>query len=410
MGYFYIVLLMFVALSYCYDYKKFVSLKGFWLVVMWIIAVCVAAFRYRLGVDSVMYEHEYPEMPTLSQLWDYRFEESRYQVLYIVFTAISRSISSDFFCFQIFHALYVNTIIFWFYNKYTKHTFTALSLYFLMLYIPFNMEVLRESLAVTTFLLAWPMFKQGKWIWYYAICFVAIGFHISAILTFILPVFWMPWLRQFFVFGKRTVIICILLFVVGFMIQKQFFDILQGLSLTDNFAERAQAYKGNELGGAALNLNGSIGYLLKFAIYPLLAIYFLNKRKSALNNVDDAELRKEEYMSMWNVYVACAALLITIFHRYNNYMAPFTFLIIADWAFGSMKFGKVVWRYKYYMWVLIFIPLFFIHIYSNFYGSLNKSGTLKQGMIYAPYSSRLDPEEDIDREKAFRYINPWRHY
>lgn len=407
MGYFYIVLLMFVALGYCYDYKKHTSLKGFWLAVMWLIAVCVAAFRYRMGVDSVMYEHEYPDMPTLAQLWDYKFSDSRYQPLYILFTAISRSISSDFFCFQLLHAVYINTIIFWFFRKYTRHTFTALSLYFLMLYLTFNMEVLRESLAVATFLLAWPMFRKGKWIWYYVICLVSLGFHLSAVLTFFIPLFWLPGLRQFFVLGRRTLVIFALIIGIGFIIQDKLFDVLSGISM---FEERANAYEEDTLGGAAQNAKGIAGYLLKYAIYPLLALYFLKKRKGNAAKGGVEELDKEEYMSMWNVYTTLLTMFITIFHRYNNYLAPFTILIIADWAFSSLSVGKVIWRYKYYIWIMIFLPLFAIHIYTNFYGSLNKSGTLKQGAIYAPYKSRLNPEEDRTREKAFRYINPWRKY
>lgn len=419
MAYFYIILFMFVALAYCYDYKKFTLMRSFWFIFSWFVLVCVAAFRYRLGIDSVMYEHEYPDMPTLAGLLDYKFADSRYQPLYIVFTAICRSISEDFTCFQIFHALYINTLIFWFFRKYAKHTFVALSLYYLMLYFTFNMEVLRESLAIATFLLAWPMFKQGKWIWYYVICLVAFGFHISAILTFFLPVFWLPGLRQLFVLGKRTIIICAILFTVGLVIQTQFFDILNAMSMSENFAERTEAYKDDKLGGAALNLYGSLGYLLRYALYPLLAIYFIKKlRKTRYEDEDEErdenekaeEIAKEEYMSMWNIYITCITLLITIFHRYNNYLAPFTFLMIADWAFNPMVFGKKIVHFKYYAWVAIFVPLFFMQIYSTFYGSLNKSGTLKQGMVYAPYKSRFNPEEDRDREKAFRFINPWRTF
>lgn len=197
--------------------------------------------------------------------------------------------------------------------------------------------------------------------------------------------------------------------------QKQFFDVLKMLSLTEGFKERAEAYKGDELGGASLNINGAIGYLLRYAVYPVVAIYFIKKSKnrgSSLrsNKKEKQTLAKEEYMSMWNIYMACAALLITIFHRYNNYLAPFTYLIIADWAFSSLRIGQKVWRYKYYAWVIAFIPMFAMNIYSNIYGALNKSGTLKQGMLYGPYKSRLDPQEDKNREKAFRYINPWRKF
>lgn len=410
MAYYYIILAMFALLAYVYDYRKITPMRNFWLVVMGLIVIGIAGFRYRLGVDSVLYEHEYPDMPTIARLADYKFSDTRYQPLYIVFTAICRSISDDFTCFQIIHAVYVNTVVFWFFNKYTKHTFMGLALYFLVLYIPFNMEVLRESLAIATMLLAWPMFKQGKWIWYYLICAVAFGFHLSAIISFFLPIFWLPGLRQLFVFGKRTAIICILLLAVGFTIQKQFFDIINILSMSDNFADRTEAYKNDELGGTALNLNGVVGYLIRFALYPLMALYFIKKNQLRKRKKRDKEMAKEEYMTMWNIYMACITLLITIFHRYNNYFAPFSFLIIADWAFSPLSIGKRVAKLKYVMWVIIFLPLFTLQIYSSFYGSLNRSGTLKQGMIYAPYKSRFNPEEDRNREKAFRYINPWRHF
>lgn len=412
MGYFYIVLFMFIVLAYYYDYKKFTSLRSFWLVVMWITAVCIAAFRYRMGVDSVMYEYEYPEMPTLSQLWNYKFSDSRYQPLYIIFTAIPRTFSKDFFGFQLFHAIVVNGVLFWFFNKYTRHVFTALSLYFLTLYFLLNMEVLRESLAVSVFLLAWPFFERKKWILYYIVCTIAVGFHISAILMYLLPVFWLPGLRQLFVFGKRTLIIIALLFGIGFFIQKYFFDFLTVLNLTDNIQERVDAYKDNDLGGSAMSIAGSVAYLVKFAIYPLMALYFISHKKRLRRRFGDnkVDIDPKEYMTMWNVYIACLTLFITIFHRYINYFSPFGILVISDWAFSSVAMGKRIWRYKYYFWVIVFVPLFSLHIYTSFYGSLNKSGTLKRGMIFAPYKSRINPEEDPNREKAYRYINPWRKF
>lgn len=412
MTYIYIILSAFVVLSYVYDYRGVRQMRFFWMVIMWLVLVGIAGLRYRLGVDSVAYEYEYPDLPDLSQLEYFKFDQTRYQPLYIVFTAICKSISADFVLFQLAHALVVNTVFFWFFNKFTKHSFTALTLYFLILYFPLNMEVMRESLAVSMFLLAWPMFKQGKWLWYYAFCLVALGFHLSAIITFIFPLFWFPWLRQFFILGKRTVLILVILFAGGIAIASQFFDMLGLLSESDAFADRVQNYKDSKLGGMALNINGMLGYFFRYGLYPLMALYFLKKSNKGRvhNKTEKLEMAKEEYMTMWNIYITCFALLITIFHRYNNYLAPFTFLMIADWAFSNISLHGRRVRFKYYAWVIVLLPLFFMQIYSLFYVSLNQSGTLKQGYIYAPYSSRLNPVEDENRERAYRYLNPWRKF
>lgn len=406
MAYFYIILFTFVVLAYFYDYREFTMLREFWLVVMWGVLVCVAGFRYHVGLDSRFYEYEYGSMPNLVEIWDYDFGKSRYQPLYLLFVAVARSLSSDFMWFQVLHAIFVNTIFFWFFRRYTRHTFVGLSLYFLMVYIPFNMEVLRESLAVGFFVLAWPSFLREKWWKYYLLCIIAFGFHISAVITFILPIMWMPFFRKFFRFGKRTVIICAILSVIGLLTYKYFFDILKGLSFMTAINDRVSVYSQSKMGEMALNFNGVIVNLARNAFYPLLALYFMKKEKKRgeMTAEEEAVFAKEEYITIWGVYMIVFSIFIFILTRYNNYFLPISIVVISDFAFSKIKRGAI--RPKYYTWVLLFIPLFFFQIYIVAFSKLNKSTKYDIGMIYS-YNSQFAPQDKRETEEAYRYLNSW---
>ena len=402
MAYYYIILSMFIMLAYFYDYRKLTLMRGFWLVMMWLILVCVAGFRYHVGFDSRYYEYEYPDMPTLLTLADYDFSDTRYQPLYIVFTAIARTISKEFMCLQLLHALCLNTVIFWFFSKFTRHTFVALSLYFLMLFIPFNFEVLRESLAVSLFLLAWPYFLKQKWIKYYILVFIAFGFHISAAATFLLPLLWCTKIRHILMYGRRTIVLCAILAGVGLIVYQNFFEILKGLSFLSMFSERIDLYSGNDMGGMALNVNGVIVNLTRDAVYPLLAIYFLQKRLKyrEVGQEERDTLLKEEMVSMCGVYIVVLSIFIFILTRYNNYFLPVSILLVSDFVYSSVPKKRKNVRLNAFIWWMIFLPLFFMQAYNVTFTKLNPP-RYTIGMIYS-YNSQFNPQNKKEVEEAYR--------
>ena len=393
---------MFAFLAYVYDYRKLTLMRGFWLVLMWLILVCLAGFRYHVGLDSRYYEYEYPDMPTLMTLADYDFSDTRYQPLYIVFTAIARTISKEFMYLQLMHAFCLNTVIFWFFNKFTRHTFVALTLYFLMLFIPFNFEVLRESLAVSLFLLAWPYFLKQKWIPYYILVAIAFGFHISAAVTFLLPLLWVTKIRHLLMYGKKTIVLCAILVGLGLIVYQNFFEILKGLSFLSMFSERIDLYSGNEMGGMALNVNGVIVNVTRDAVYPLLAIFFL-QRKLKYREVSPEErsiLQKEEMVSMCGVYTVILSIFIFILTRYNNYFLPVSLLIISDFVFSGVPKKKTTVRLNAFLWGIIFLPLFFMQAYNVTFTKLDPP-RYNIGMIYS-YNSQFNPQNKKEVEEAYR--------
>ncbi len=387
-------------LIYYYDWGGHYKERLFWFVLTLVIMICVTGLRYRIGTDSIRYENEYKEYPTLGELKAEHFKSTRYAPLYILFNSLCRTITPEFMLVQFMVSIFINSVVFWFLYKNTRHIFFGAFLYYIFLYLNLNTEVLREAMAVGMFLLSWPFFQKGRWWAYYPIIAVACLFHVSAFVLLLLPVVTIPGIRYFFTFGKRTWIICIVLLGLTFAVKAYFFDFIQVIALTENMAERAEVYSKKDIGGAIFNFFGFISQFIRVIIYPLIAMLFIQRaRKAAHERIND----KKEMVSLVSVYFGIMTIGIAILLRYNNYFLPFSFIVISNWAFSNLHFHKKTYRLKLFYWSLIFLPLVSVQIYSAYFANFNSSGTLKAYMVYYPYYHRLDPQEDPDRESLIRY-------
>lgn len=429
-----IVLILLFAGVYAFDYRKY---RTFFPVSYWgmfVILVVVAGLRYRIGTDSVVYESVYESFPKLWELTRYNFGTTRFEPGFIIFSSLTRSISPDFMLLQFFISIIVNGVIFWFILKNTSHRFFALTLYYIMLYLNLNTQVLREALAVSLFLLAWPAFRDGKWIWYYVLTLLASSLHTSALFTLLIPLFCLPGIKSIFVLGKRTIIICLLLVALGTYIQQRFSEIFTMIAFNDRLLDRVEEYSHSGMGGRLVNINGIIRLTLQYILYPIIALYFIGKgmaynrrklRKEILEAQEDgepiqeneeaemiSEAKKEkkdferwQIMTMLGVYMMVFSIPIFIFTRYFNYFGMFCIASIATWTFSKMVVNGKKVRLNPAYWVILFIPFFYFNIYVNYNAPVNKSGTMKQYQIFYPYYTRLEPKMDEKREAIYRYWN-----
>lgn len=377
-----------------------------------IALVLIAALRYRLGTDSVTYENGYIDFPSIWELEKFKFSAIRYEPGFLAFASIPRSISSDFTLFQFFHAFVVNLVIFWFIKSNSTHRFLYLTLYFIVMYFNLNMQVLRESLAVCCFLLAWPAFRDGKWLLYYLLTLLACTFHTSAFLLLMLPLFCLPGIKQFFVFGWRTLFISLFIVVVGLYIQSRFSAVFSAMAFTQRIMDRVNEYANNEFGSNKLNILGVIVVFLRICLYPLVALYFFNLRmklrygkKKLLELQEKKQKRRDErfvMMVLLCIYFSLFAVPMFIFGRYFNYFGLFALGAVASWAFSKLQVSGKTYRLKFATWIIILFPYIGLNLYS-YNSAATKSGQLKDYMIYYPYNHRFDPERDSNREQIFRY-------
>lgn len=393
-----IPLLLIIFGIYKYDYRKKVIGKSVLYVLIGILLVIIAGWRYRLGSDTIYYNYYFSKIPLLSELKPSDFSTTRFAPGFVVFTSFCKTLIDDVVFFQLLESLIINTAVFYFFWKNTSNVFVAILFYSLINYTDLNMEVMREALAVSVFLFSWPFLKQGKWILYCLMVLLASSFHISAMPFIFLPLIYLPVIRSFFTFGTRTWIICGVLIFVSFAIRLFFIDFIRAIAVSETVIERADAYSKDNMGGLkVLNLNGIIPVLVKLVIYPGMAIYFLNKnRKSPW---------KMEILSVLSMYIGVLSIGIFILARYNNYVIFFSYALLSDWMFTDLKINFKRIKLDIIGWTCVIMPFLFCASFLLYNAPTNKSRTLKTYQKYYPYSSQIDKEKNRDREKIIRH---WR--
>lgn len=398
-----IIIVTIIILSYRYDYCKKETGKKVWIFALFIILICVSGLRYRLGTDSVRYETYYKTIPFLWELNDSYFLKMRFEPGFVLLMSFCRGITSDFTLFQFIHAIILNSAVFTFFYKNTRHCFLGILFYCIILYIPLNFEVLRESLAIACFLFAWPYFKNNNLLGYYLLILLAISFHVGATICLFCPLFLLPGFNYVFSFGKRTFFVCIIVLAAGFIINLLFFDMVKMLTFSATLADRATAYSKNELGGMTFNLAGALGVSIRWVVYPALALFLITHLKTQMNRSD---LKHLEVMVLMSIYIGLATIPISIWYRFNNYFYFFTILAISLASFERYNLNNKIYKFSFFYWCLFLFPLIALQIKGQM-APVNFSGSLKAYMTYYPYASRLNPVEDRNREAVFRYYHSW---
>lgn len=401
---YFIILFFLIICIYRFDYcdrRKYRKLC-YWS--LFILFIALATFRYRIGIDSIRYEHNFPNWPKLWELTTFRFDYTRYDPGFITLASIPRSFTDDFMAMQFFESLVVTSVIFWFSSKNCKHVFLCLTFFYFFQYLNFMTEIMREAFAVSLFLLAWPSFRDGVWWRYFTICLGVAFIHTSGVFTFLLPLTCLPIVRQLFYFGRRTIIISVIVVGIGYIVQRYFYDVFRAIAVTDRMMDRATVYSEGELSGQILNINGIISNFIRFILYPLLALFFYHRKIKRLDKQERKEYRKMEIMVMIGLYINIMAIPISIFSRFFNYVCMFTYAFVADWVFSSLKFKRKSYKFKPAYWFILFLPMFSMQMYSYF-SPVNNSGNLKVYMSYYPYYTRFDRNTDPDREDYFRYMH-----
>lgn len=429
MIYFIVLLLMLVAV-YVFDIRRQERFYTFSYWGFFVILVLIAGLRYRIGTDSVVYENGYEDSPAFYQLENFKFNSTRFEPGFMVAMSLTRTFSAEFMWFQFFESIVINLVMFWFIQKNTRNRFLCVLLYAIVMYFNLNTQVLREAFAVAFFILAWPFFRDGKWIQYYILALLACCMHTSAFLLLILPLFCLPGIREIFVLGKRTIFICIGLLAIGLYIQANFTNVFSLMAVTERMVDRVHEYSRNEMGAAKYNIMGIIGTVAQFCIYPLIAIYFANQywkyrrrqlkmklseteervSKQEINRELRVEKKQEKKYDRWQMMVLLGVFFVIfsismfIFSRYFNYFGIFCLATVSNWAFRPIIIKKKRIRLSPVYWGLVLLPYFFFNMYA-YYAPVNKSGTLRSYQVFYPYASRLDPQTDTHREDIYRYLD-----
>lgn len=354
-----------------------------WYSIELIVLILLVGLRYRVGGDTLDYIVFFEEYPTFSELFYFDFSNAPFNPLWYIYNAIIKSIWNDFLFFQIIQATIVNSIIFWFFKKNTKYFFSAILVYYVVYYLYFNMEVLREILTVCIFLISYRYIKEKKYLKYLFWAVIALLFHYSAMIMFIIPLLLripkINWIYTLFAFF--SVILLLSLFDITPFLS----NLLVGSdALTDKF----DAYTSME--GHTLNVNGVLAY-----VTPIVLLMYANRN----NEKTEFAIQSEKLLLLYVLLIGFSIFFPAMFSRMQNYIEPFYIIYIINSIIPYLKNSHNNTRINSYLVKLALAWFLFFNTRSYFIDYSEYMIGARSYNIYYPYHSIFDPVVEVKREK-----------
>ena len=345
-----------------------------------LVIALLAGLSKGIGGDvTFTYWPEFSISPTLDQLTSDYFTNPnaheatnyKYQPLYVLTRAFIRSITDQFWIYHIFHAFFINLVIYFFLKNRTPYLCLTLIIYLMINYLEYNTEIIRESLAIACGLIAFIQIEKNKYIWAVFWGFIAFMFHNSALILLLFPLAVL--LNHT---PKKFILVFFLLMALMIPIIYERTDFSLVISMLDEDSSMMLNYRLNQELNTEYNLNYFIVHYFKYIIFPAVLIWVTRKEV------------KFQYMGFVYFYLLLQLLAMfgMMFYRFANYFAPFYWLFLAHTGWRiSERFNKQ----SRGLALFLFIIIVFVLYASRLFGSDNAGMGAHLYDRYFPYNSVL---------------------
>lgn len=367
----------------------------FYIVLVWLILI--SGLRYRLGTDTYAYMREFNEYHDLFHLNMEDFSVWRYQPLWVLLNSLAKTVGGFVLVQFVVSILHI-----WLWGSVLRRLapsllFSSLLFYYMFDYTIFNMEVMRESVAVSCFLMALLALDKGRIMRMSIYMAIAFLFHSFSLLVFV------SFLLYFKFLSKKAILsvaLCVCTAIVCAVEKNFIIELIANYIVgTDTiYTDTAIAYAQSDKYGETFFSRKGIFVIFALPIFYLITLFITRKYYHIYINLSHRIFSSTIILSSTFILLRYS---LAIMDRMYNYFHMFTFLLIA------LLFKILYERMKNYkrrvcvFMFLIFIPVFFAYRqYSREDGLVD---TEKNYSRYYPYSSIVDKTDDYKREKIFSY-------
>ena len=260
MAVYYVTISLLTGLGYFLTEKKQKNKTTlYYLAAAFLLLAFLASFRYAIGFDYFSYRDLYEMVSQWSFADIFRYLQT--EPLYYVVSKIFSLAGCPFQIFLLFVNLFLMATAMQFVYRYSKLPWVSVYLYITLQFLAYNMNLIRQSIAVAFFLLSYPYLKNRKLLPYTFFIFLGGLFHNS--LWFIYPLYFLLTWK----YGKKTLSCLLAVTLVGYF----FFDSI--FPLISPFLPTRYA---NYPSGYFWNANGFI-YVVLPGMYWLFIYLFRNR-------------------------------------------------------------------------------------------------------------------------------------
>ena len=391
----YLLIIILLSIFVCiYDLHNNTNGKKICYWGMCILLICIAGFRYRLGIDTIAYMHIFDyETPYLMDfLTTYKRDELPFEFASSLLFSLGKTMSDSWYVTQFLIAFLTNLSIFIFGNKNTPYKFTFILLYFVLLYFDLSFETLRQACALSFALWGCKFLKDKAYVPYYILALVAFLFHPVAIILFFIPFIQVKFNLMLAVGLSLICLVFSLFFNIFFSDLNIIFEFL-GM---DSLQAKVMSYTESEaLGTESLNITGRNWkfYAEQLLVY-LIPIYFIcYLSKSLIDTTENKYLSPFIYIWILSVSLQSA---IPIMYRLKEFVLPICLIVFAEaliTAIASQSIHK-----KIIITYSIAVMLFY-GSYAKFFRVVdNGQHTYPRIVSYFPYANCFTQDTDDQRE------------
>lgn len=364
------------------DIQKNRKLENIAIFTITSILILLSGLRYRVGGDTLHYSDTYSELPDFFHLANANIIEDGYAPLWYLLCAIAKLFGNSFVFLQLIHAIIINISFIFYFKKESSYACSCLLMFFLLYYVYYNMEILRESLSVCIFIFNIRNMLCKKYVKYYVLCVFAIGFHYSALILLFFPL-----LLNLFN-GKRGVLLLgIVLFSIValfFYVIPVYYDLLMGFFPV--LALKLRSY-------ATLSINNVFGIVYNLIPFFVFGILFLLTKKRIKDDSD----RKMMILVLLFCFLGG---INQGFMRVTNYLIPFVITYVV-----KMVYSIYLEKKKNHILKLLSLSCLVLLLFHKAYYYLGDTSDLsahtRRYELWYPYESILYPQKHTYRELIF---------
>lgn len=380
----YLVILLIILYSvYKFDIKKHRANSHLIYWSLCFIFILLAGLRYKIGGDTLGSEDIWQYYPNF---WNFNWAHDiaqmkisipsteRYQIGWLLYVMTLKGIVDNYYFSQIITAILLNVTIFAIIKKYSLYPFITLLIFYLNFkFFELEFEVMRESVAVSLFLLlAFDSFIQKKWIHYYIGTTIAYFIHPSALAMFLLPFIRnLNW--SFKTYSIIFVASSLAIGIAGRIILGDLLNILGGDGFTSEYASNAFEKEFNT------------GYMLMYLFQPMflyaLVVLFRNK------------IIQKDFIPLifYSIFFLNLSLIYFTASRLTNYIIIIDYIAISPIFYSIIKKFRTVW---------IAVLLLTLYLVPTLYQFIKDP---MNSVRYFPYQNIIFP----DQTKAQKDFERW---
>lgn len=231
----------------------------FYLAAAFLALTFIASFRYGIGFDYFSYERIYE----MVSAWTFRdiLHYYWYEPLYFLACKFFSLAGCSFPVFLLSVNIFLILAAIWFIYRYSKLPWVSVYLYITLQFLAYNMNLIRQSIAVAFFLFAYPSLKNRKLILFTV--WILIGGFVHNSLWFVWPLYFLLRIK---ITKKLAAAFAVVTASVYFFFEPLF------VFLVPVLPPRYARYQGGYFWSPS-----TFGYVIPYALYCLIVYLFRDR-------------------------------------------------------------------------------------------------------------------------------------